>query len=1063
MILYQSNRLENLLDKFCTIVADTPLPDPMVSEIVVVQNPGIGHWLCQQVAGRLAVCANIEVPLPASFFWKIFTDTMAESADIGLFEREVLVWRIMASLEELINESFMAEINAYLKDDQDGRNLFQLSSQLADLFDQYQVYRPDLLLAWEQGRDKLWQAHLWRHLSVNKSETIHRASLTAKFSAEFEKGKISADNLPRRVFFFGINMLAPVYLNIIDKIGQISEVHLFHLSPCGEYWEDVTPERLLAIKRKTWREEGVADVSSYFSSGNPLLASLGMAAQEFSSLIMEYNPDMVDLYSEPEGETMLAMIQGDILQLTNRNERKTPLFSDDKSIRFHCCHSPLREVQVLHDRLLDLFNEDADLKPSDILVMAPDISIYTHLVNGVFASASGNMRIPWSVNDLPRMGTGAVLDGFLAALTLASSRFTAGEVLSLLENPAVMRSFSLDDDDIIGLRTAVKRAGVRWGLNSEQRQSFVDDSNELNSWEAGLDRLLLSFMSGAGGGTVNGILPVDFILPEAARRSGILADFFSNIKWLYKELNSSRPIQVWVDIFAEIVSRFFAGADAPSDLDEILILRELFAGLSANCKRAGFSGKLELVIIRQYCQERLAEPYPGRRMFDGRVAFSNMVPMRSLPFKVIYLLGMDDGSFPATCRCLEFDLIAESPRLGDRSRRDDDRYLFLEALISARGHFLVSWAGRSPADNNELPISVVVAELMDYIDKGWKGFDNKNGARQLIIEYPLQPFANNCFDGSLQFKSYAEIWLPALKKHKPEQFISKPLPPPVFTEIDIAGLVRFWANPFRFFLEQRLGMRLYKDDNMVADSEPFNHDNLQKYQLSIDIIRQIMAGEKRDRFYQRYLSDGLLPREPFAYLVYGNADDEAGELVAEMAELLNNPVEPEIIDVGLAGINFRGELGSLYSTGRICFRPSKLKGRDILALWIYHLVLLLVQPAGVAPISIHRASDKLIRFQKVDNPEDELKKLIDLFTQGHSEPLHFYPQTSLAWAEAKPESRMNRARKVWYSGYNYRGEEEDAGYSLVIGGINPLDSRFEELAQIFIPVLRQMKDGYAAA
>ncbi len=1081
MILYQSNKLENLLGKFCTIVADSPLPDPMVSEVVVVQNPGTGRWLCQQLARRFSVSANIEIPLPASFFWRIFTDTVGEVPDdMSLFERETLIWRIMAAITELINKPFLTEINSYLKSDQDGRNLFQLSTQVADLFDQYQVYRVDLLLAWEQGQDNHWQAHIWRHLIGKQPAIVHRAALIKKFSDYFEDGEISAGKLPERVFFFGINMLAPVYLNIIDKIGRLTEVHLFHLSPCAEYWEDVTPERLLAIKRKTWREDGIADVSSYFSSGNPLLASLGMVAQEFTGLLMEYEPHTVDLYSQPTGESLLGLVQGDILNLINRNEKKSALPGDDKSIRFHCCHSPLREVQVLHDRLLDLFNEDADLKPYEILVMAPDINIYAPLVNGVFASVSEDMRIPWSVNDLAGTGTRAVIDGFLAILSLASKRFTAGEVLALLENPAIMRNFSVDDEDIVGLRAAVKRAGVRWGINREQREKFVDDSSELNSWEAGLDRLLLGFMTGAVENPINSILPVDFLLPRAAHQSGVLADLFINLKWLYKSLNSPHPPQVWVDIFGQIISRFFVRSDDPSDIDEILILRELFADLSANCKNGGFGGMVTLVVIREYCQDRLArlpdgqaEPSLRQRSFDGRVSFSNMVPMRSLPFKVIYLLGMNDGSFPRNCRPPEFDLIAKDPRLGDRSRRDDDRYLFLEALLSARSHFLVSWVGRSQADNSELPVSVVVAELMDYIDKGWKNIDNHGAARQLISEYPLQPFSPNCFDVfcDCEFTSYAQIWLSAAKKQKPERFMAKPLPPPVFADINVGDLISFWSHPVRFFLERRLGMSFYKDDYLVPESEPFNQDSLQKYGLGLDISRQtrlpdgqVLGGKDREQLYNKYLWDGLLPREPFASLIYDKVENEIAELIKDMAELLKEPVEPESINLNIAAINIRGELSSLYKAGRICFRPSKLKAKDILSLWINHLVLLLVEPAGVQAVSIHRASDQIIRFQEVENPADELVRLIDLFKQGCSEPLHFYPRTSLAWAEEKkPEARMNKARKSWYSGYKNRGEEEDVGYSLVMDGINPLDAQFEELAQIFIPILKQSHNDHATA
>ncbi len=1058
MILYQSNRLENLFKALAAIIADKPLSDPMVSEIIVVQHHGIGRWLCRQIADRFAICANLEFPLPASFFWRVLVDTMAEPPAILSFERETLIWQIMTVLEESSHEPALAEISGYLKDDRDGRKIFQLSGQLADLFDQYQLYRPDMLLTWEQGSDNQWQAHLWRRLVSAQPAVMHRGSLIAKFINDFEADRINKDNLPERVCFFGFNMLAPVYLSLIDKISQLTQVHFFHFSPCAEYWEDLTSERLLAIKRKTWRQQRVADLSSYFNRGNPLLASLGMVAREFSGLLMEYEPHTIDLYSQPDKNNLLAFIQGDILNLQNRDSEKIVLSVQDKSIRFHCCHSPVREVQVLHDRLLDLFNQDPELKPSDILVMAPDINEYAPLINGVFAAASENMRIPWSVKDLSPAGTRPVIDGFLAILKLADSRFGAGEVLVLLENPAIMRNFNLDDNQLCQLRTAISRAGIRWGLNSGQRRKFVDDDSELHSWQAGLDRLLLTFMTGAGEVSVGSILPVDFLLPDADELIGILADFFTELKWLYNALNSSHPVQVWLEIFREILIKFFAGCNDSSDLDEMITAREFFADLSCNCTEAGFTGRLTLAVIRQYSQARLTETTAGGGMYTGRVSFSNMVPMRSLPFKVIYLLGMNDGSFPCSNRPPGFDLIAENPRLGDRSRRDDDRYLFLEALLSARSHFIISWVGRSRQDNSEQPPSVVVSELIDYIDQGWETPEAQAGGQQLIIEYPLQPFAHNCFDGSSQFASYAELWLPAperSKRSEPTRFInqSKPLSPLLITEIDIAQLVRFWQHPVRFFLEQRLGMRLIQYDGPLPESELFDHDNLQKYNLTRDIMTRLLANKDQGFLYDKYLNSATLPREPFASLVFDRANQEAAELLKELDGFLNNPVQPEIINLEIAGITLNGELSSLYGTGRFYFRPAKLKSKDILSLWVQHLVLLLCRPAGVPPVSRHRASDRLICFQEVDKPATELEKLIDLFRRGLAEPLHFYPQTSLAFAEAKPELRLSKAEKTWYSRY-YRGEEEEPGYKLAMEGVDPLDDQFAELAQkIFTPIL----------
>ena len=1060
--LYQSNRLETLFSALCATLAE-PLADPLAPEIVVVQNPGMARWLSQHIALETGIAAHFEFPLPATFIWNIFKETLGELPDLSGFDRSVLLWRIPALLDELLSDPSMAEIAGYLQGDDDDSRKFQLAGKITDIFDQYLVYRPDLLAAWENGDDKQWQSLLWRRLTTDNA--MHRAALFHRFIETAEAGLLSTQRLPQRVCFFGLNSLAPASLSVIEQISPLVNIHIFHLSPCKQAWDDIMPERLLAVKRQKWCNQNLDDISSYFSTGNPLLASMGAMGQEFFSLLMQLDHEDLELYEQPDTTSLLGTIQEDILTLHDRTRTPSPPPDPtDNSIAFHCCHSPMREIQVLHDRLLDLFAADPDLKPADILVMAPDINGYAPFVSGVFGSAAGNLQIPWSIADRQGSAGQPVIEGFLGLLELVSSRFTAPEVTALLENPAILHAFNLQEQDFSVLRTSIRNGGIRWGLNQNQRKAQGTDDSNLHTWDFGLQRLLLGYITGPMDAPVQDIMPCSSTLNDTGTWLGSLTDFISKLQALQQTLRKPHTPESWAEILQGLLQDFLTGTATIQDQDGLLTLRAAIADFSACCAKAEFNEPISLAIIRSHFNSQLAEPAGGQAFLSGRVTFCNMVPMRSVPFKVIWLLGMNDMDYPRSQRPPAFDLMAAHPRLGDRSRRDDDRYLFLESILSARSQLAISWIGRDQQENRELPPSVVVAELRDYIDRGWpSGLQDTATSQLLTTQYPLQPFSRRCFDGNPKTASYAALWLPALDNPPDNVFINKPLPAPDHNlqEIDLARLVRFWNHPVRFFLEQCLGLRLHAADELLPESESFALDFLEQYLLGQKLVTTLLKGDDLQVPFQRLLAAGDLPRAGFGKILFHDMSDTATALVDNVKPLIAEPAEAVEINLQFDDILLKGWLNALYSTGRVSCRPATLKARDLLQLWIQHLVLCLRRPADVALNSFHAATDTIICFQEVDDAKAQLHALLNRFCQGHLEPLHFYPKTSHAWAATDDDHRMKKAEASWYSGWT-RGEEEDPAYALALRGLNPLDDQFEQLAALFLPIIAATEVYHAA-
>ena len=1038
--LCQSNRLEHLLTALCAVLAQ-PAGSPLAPELVVVQNPGMARWLSQQIALSTGICANIVFPLPASFIWSLFAKTLGGLPDLREFSREVLLWRILNELDELLDTPAMQEIRSYLADDRDGRRRFQLAEKISDLFDQYLVYRHEMVLGWEKGQEDHWQAQLWRRLTEAGSK--HRAEVVERFLLAAENGSLRTESLPKRVCIFGINSLAPVYLRVLGQISHHVDIRIFHFSPCRQAWDDIMPERLIALRRQSWRRRGLADVSGYYSPGNPLLASLGGLGREFFGMLMDLHPDSEeqDLYETPAEDNLLGQLQADILDLRDRSKgQPQPLSPADRSIRFHCCHSPLREIQVLHDRLLELFAADSALKPADILVMAPDISRYAPAVAGVFGSAKDKLRIPWSVADQSRREEQPVMDAFLGVLGLLSSRCTAPEVMAVLENPVLLARFNLSENEVPLLRQMVAAAGIRWGLEQRMRQ----DADALHTWEAGIDRLLLGCLTGPLDAPWQGIMPVS----GGADWLGSLAEFIRSLRRLRRQ--TARPLlpQAWAGLLLRLLTTVLDSGNSEHEAG-LLLLRRTITDFADNCAKAEFARPLSLNVIRRFFQQQLAAPAGGQAFLAGRVTFCNMVPMRSVPFKVIWLLGMNDADFPRSQHPPAFDLMAERRQPGDRSRRDDDRYLFLEALLSARRHFIISWMGRDQRDNAPRPPSTVVAELRDYISQGWRTADGAAAAALLTVEHPLQPFSRNCFtpDQHPQTASFRAEWLPASMEIP--AFASRPLPKPEqwARQIDLSQLVRFWRHPVRFFLEQRLGLRtFFPNHGLLPETESFILDKLEQYHLAEDILHDLRCGRPdcHAPFHRRQAA-GALPGGCFGQLMHQQLRAKSAELAAALEPLLSQPVEPAEVKLTIDGVRLTGRLTSLCRCGRITFRPASLKVKDRLQLWIHHLALLLHQPAGVEPCSLHIGLGKeaTVKFAAVPDPEAELAKLVQLFQQGCCEPLHFYPETSWAWAKGKS------AQAAWRSSFGRKGEGDDPAYEIGLRGHAPLDQQFEELTQLF--------------
>ncbi|HEX7045750.1 MAG TPA: exodeoxyribonuclease V subunit gamma, partial [Burkholderiales bacterium] len=604
LYVHQSNRLERLSERLGEIIA-APLAHPLAPETIVVPNAGVGRWLSLALAKQLGVSANLRLRFPAEFVWEVARAALPDVPARSAFDPDLLVWRIFAALGGRARDAAFRQIETYLAGGDDLRR-YELAERIAEVFDQYLVYRPDLVEEWEKGGGDHWQARLWRQL-VAEGDGRHWARLQQELLAALGRDDASVGRLPARVSLFALSALSPGYLAIVAALARRADVHLYVVNPCRQYWGDIVSARRLAAA-------GTDGALAYAETGNALLASLGQQGRDFIDMVIELGPVEEDLYVEPGEDTLLRRIQSDILDLRNTGaadgdaQRYVPpvAIAERRSLQVHVCHSPMREIEVLHDQLLALI-EETGVQPADIVVMTPDIETYAPYIEAIFATAPPERSIPFSIADRRLPAESAVVAAFFGLLALPQGRFDANSVLALLEIEAVQRRFGFADADLPLVRAWVRESGIRWGVDASAREALDLPAFAENSWTHGLDRLMLGYALPAKGSALfAGILPYDDIEGGRAQTLGRLHAFATRLFDFVDGLRTPKPLAEWARTLARALDLFFAPSEAEEG--ELQAIRQALARLEEAAEVARLDDAVTLDLVRHHLEQSIEPP-----------------------------------------------------------------------------------------------------------------------------------------------------------------------------------------------------------------------------------------------------------------------------------------------------------------------------------------------------------------------------------------------------------------------------------------------------------------------
>lgn len=972
-------------------------PDLFSMELFLIQSQGMERMIAQTLADEFRCFCNFKFFLPLDFLGFV-ADRLGMGISPDGFKRQALTWRLDGLLRDLSGEVYQP-LGEYISGENSALKRFQLARRLANIFDQYQVMRPDMLSKWEGGDlatvhpAEGWQMDLWQRLLAQPGGEVHRGMQFSQVIERLTNSESLADLLPKRISVIGLHTIPPIFLSYLDSLSSHMDVHFFLLSPCRNYWGNVESQRT-QFKRMVRKPSELLQPEE--EEHHPLLAVLGRQGRDLQNMMLEGANFALEFssYDDPlkgreyaEG-TLLQRVQADLLDGSLSIGQQPQLVVVDDSIQVVSCHSKLREIAVLKDHLLHLLYLDPGLELRDIIVMAPDIQEYAPLIPAVFEG------IQHSIADRSIRRRNSIIAAFLNFLDLFTGRFGWSELLDLLRQPVVFPQFQLSSPDLDTLQQWVVGAGVRWGLSGNQRSEVGLPGFDETTWQAGLDRLLMGYAIETDE-SIDGVLPFADIEGRGAYALGGLCQFIEVIEGARHDFQKNRTVGDWSETLSKIIEQLF-GDDYEQELVE---LRAIVAELAESISPF-HTAEVEFKVIREWFNQSAKESRSSTGFLRGQLTFCSMLPMRSIPFKVVCLIGLCDGVFPKNDSHDTFDLMANDFRPGDRSPRADDRYQFMEALLAARSHLYLSYIGQSIRTNEVIPPSVVVTEFLEVLETGY-------GAKDLVVRHPLHPFSRKYFRETsdrrlFSYDSYCCKTAEILQRGaQPSQNWWQGELNGKIEKVLLADFLRFYVNPQKFFINDCLGIRLDTGEDMPDDREMFEVSGLDKYYVEEEMVRSGLAGTMGGLF-KKIQVEGQWPLGTSGLLAFEKQKAGVETFIVKVHEQQMGSRLVDIpLDFAAGGYRLFGTLSNLYENGVMLVRYGKLRGRDLLSGWIHHLVLSRLVPTSKTRIV---AMDAVVGFSDAaDGPA--LETLLSLFDEGVRTPSSFYVEPALDYVRQLANKR----------------------------------------------------------
>jgi exodeoxyribonuclease V gamma subunit len=1079
LLLHRALRADALADGLGRLLA-APLPDPFARELVVVPARGMERWLSQRLSHVLGagargdgVCAAVDFRSPGSLVAEV-----TGTRDDDPWAPDALAWPLLEVIDASLDERWAATLARHLghadtgeeADLRQGRR-YAVARRLAGLFASYAGQRPGLVTDWSQGRDTdgagapiapdlAWQPELWRRLvaRIEAPSPVERHRDTLDRLVEDPE----AFDLPTRLSLFGHTRLSVTEIELLGALGAERDVHVWLPHPSPALWE--------SLRGRTGVLPRAAD-DSHRVVGHPLLAGLGRDTRELQRALAAADAVSDGVEAVPElPDTLLGLLQADLAADRARPDGRV-LAPADRSVQVHACHGVARQVDVLREVLLGLLADDPTLEPRDVLVMCPDIDTYAPLIEAGFGLGEvvgerGHPahRLRVRLADRSPVQTNPLLAVARALLEIAGGRAPATQVLDLARTDPVRRRFGFSDDDLEQLDLWIRESGVRWAFDAEHRADFGLSSYVANTWEFGVDRLLTGVaLSDDSSAWLDRALPLDDVGSAQVDLVGRLAEYVARLREVTDRLTGTHRLEDWLGALDEGIAALTSVSHADG-WQAGQVQRELGrVGLAAG----GLAGlDLRLPDVRALLSDRLAGRPTRANFRTGTLTVCTMVPMRSVPHRVVCLLGLDDGVFPRQGSVDGDDVLARAPMTGERDARSEDRQLLLDAILAATQTLVVTYTGANEFSGQPRPPATPLGEVLDALDQTATTADGQPVSVAVTTHHPLQPFdAKNLTPGALVTSEVFSFDLAAAAGARaatgprvpPAPFLAGPLPASAPTDVSLADLVRFWSDPVKGFLgRDGIDLALPADEEQPDDALPVEIDSLAQWAVGDRVLADLVTGLDAETVKQREWRRGLLPPGRLGWRLLDQILTAARPLRDQAAAL--RQAEPRAVDVSvrLEGDRWlRGTVPEVYAGRLVSVTYSRLAAKHRLTSWVRLLALAASDQdhAWTAhtigrPRSGSRDASASSLLGPLDHTAvDVLRDLVALRDRGLREPLPLPLKASLGYARAR-RTHTDAAEALRKAGYDWRdgrfpGEQSEPAALRAWGHLDPLPGSAE--------------------
>ena len=1044
--IYHSNHLDSLQYMASYLIQQNPLENPLLPEYFIIHSSGMTNWLKSALAEEHNIFANTKLEFPINQIVTMIENLLTEEerAKTNLrISRLTLTWAVF----DVLKNSSLTDLEIlarYLSTDHTEHSdvrMMALAEEIAGLLDKYLAYRPDWFEAWQKNQllfndsvDELWQQKIWQEIYQKVIPQYYLANIMDLLKS-IPAERYQNPKIPTRLFVIGISTLPPLFIDLLHTLSKHIDVHMFFTNPSQFYWGDLTQYRNRNVQRIIFEsaeardeifspnidEHGLnseSEVSEQWLEfhGNPLLASFGKIGRDFIHLLSQYDDIReIEAFSEPETTGLLGYVQREVFNLSAVNQDQAKYFveNDDQSISFHAHYSERREVEGLYDQLLHAFNDDETLEPKDIIVMVSDIDRYRPMIEAVFGSPfSFDAKIPFTISDFTLGKHEPILEAFLLLLSMPESHFTISELLTLLEIPEIAERFNIAQSDRDLIRKWVENSQIKFGIDQQHLSELNVREEPTNTWLWGLKRLLLGYSFNESV-EIDGVLAFPYIQGGEAITLGHLVDFVDALIHLKQQLSQTYSLDEWRTILPEIWATFYIDSDTTQyRLQHLQSIWNNFLDEGANIE---FDQPISIHLIQRHLNEHLSSFRPESRFLTGSVNFCTFIPMRSIPFKIVCMLGMNQESFPHRKQYPEYDLMQMHPARGDRSTVNDERYLFLEAILSAKSQLYISYIGKNIHNNSEMFPSLFVNELQHYLDELAETESGQSVAQQLTIHHPLSPFSASLFQPNSKIHSFQKAWLPRSHELDDTEYDVKNAD---IQHLSTKQLIDAYKDPLKSFSIQHFGINFYQqsireieDDEVFALSE---RDALETYQARIQLIEELFYNDipddllhdyARHELFQQYKAEGKLPKFAFAKLDWHAFIEPIVRMVlAAKANHCQYGVEQQV-QMTLDNIVMDGTIVGTDETQQCLVFAGKWNLKRQFDATITHILnTLRLQRSITTKIFFYdnkKVSETVIEPMDIDSAESTLRKLLKGYQENLISPFMLASESTLRVKDKK--------------------------------------------------------------